>query len=309
MDINSKIFIAGSEKLIAGALMRKIAKKGYSNLLTAKDLDLTDQDQVNNFFKTNRPEYVFLSGGSSAGILANQRYPADLMAQNLVTQTNIICGAHEYKVNKLLFLASSCTYPRNCPQPMDTTDLLTGPLETTNEAYAIAKIAGIKLCQAYYSQFKDKFITAIPSNPFGIDDDFSSENSHVIGALISKMHQAKLDLQESVTIWGSGSPRRDFIFADDLADACVFIMNRYELNEPINLGTKHDISISELAELIKETVGYAGTIEYDTEKPDGMPYKSLSCEKLSDLGWKPQTKLTDALSKTYASFLQSGEVK
>ena len=195
MDINSRIYIAGSEKLITNALTRSILNQGYSNLLTNPNIDLTQQNHVDSFFQTNRPQCVFLTGGNPAGILANQTYPADLMAQNLMIQTNIICSAHRYKVNKLLFLASSCTYPRECHQPMEPKHLLTGPLEPTNESYAVAKIAGIKLCQAYYSQFEDKFITAIPSNPFGIDDNFSTEDSHVIGALISRMHKAKLDMQ------------------------------------------------------------------------------------------------------------------
>ncbi|MFQ6028170.1 MAG: GDP-L-fucose synthase family protein [Dehalococcoidia bacterium] len=306
MEKNARIYVAGADTLVGAALGRQLEGQGFSNLLVGagKEPDLTDSAQVDRFFAANAPQYVFLVAGDSGGILANQKYPADLMLNNLLVQTHVLRSAHQHGVDKLLFLASSCSYPRDCPQPMAVDSLLTGPLEPTNEAYSVAKIAGIKLCQAYRQQFGDKFISAIPANPFGIGDDFSLEDSHVIPALLRRMHQAKVQNAPSVTIWGTGAPRREFIFADDLADACIFALQAFDEAEPLNLGISSSLSIDELATLIKQVVGYTGALEYDTTRPDGMPYKALDSTRLTQLGWRPKTSFPEALAQTYQWVLQ-----
>ncbi|PZO41454.1 MAG: GDP-fucose synthetase [Pseudanabaena frigida] len=306
MEKNAKIFVAGQDTLIGSAILRQLKRNGYVNLIGSdQDIDLTDNAQVKAFFATYSPDYVFLAAGKSGGIRANQKYPAELMIDNLLVASHVIHQSYCHKVKKLLYLASSCSYPKLSPQPMQVSSLWTGGLETTNEAYAVAKLAGIKLCQAYRQQYNANFITAIPANAFGLGDDFSLEDSHVIPALIRKLHEAKEGKADSVEIWGTGNPRREFIFADDLADACLFIMDRYNESQPINLGGGEDVSIRQLAELIQLIVGFEGKLYFDATKPDGMPLKALDASELLELGWKSQTSLQNAISSTYAYFLQS----
>ena len=246
-----------------------------------------------------QPDYVFCVAGKSGGIDANQRFPADLMVDNLLVQTHVMRSAHHHGAKKLLYLASSCSYPRECSQPMRVESLMTGPLEPTNEAYAVAKLAGMTLCRAFRQQYGAHFISAIPANPYGPGDDFSPDTSHVIPALVRRFYLAKRTNDRAVQIWGTGSPRREFIFIDDLADACVFVMREYDEPQPINLGSSSDVSITELAELIKEVVGYRGALEFDTSKPDGMPRKSLDSRRLLEMGWKPSTTLRAGLEATF----------
>lgn len=306
MDKNSCIFVAGGKTLIGAAILRQLEQQRYTNIVGkfAEEPELSNADQVDAFFAQTNPEYVFLVAGKSGGIGANQKYPAELMYDNLIVESNVIHTAYRYKTRKLLYLASSCCYPKHCPQPMRVESLLTGPLESTNEAYAVAKIAGIKLCQSYRQQYGVNFIAGIPANIFGPGNDFSLEDSHVISALIRKMHEAKLRNQDSVEIWGTGTPRRDFIFADDLADACIFIMQEYDENEPINLGTNNDFSIKELAILIKRIIRYSGELIFDPSKPDGMPVKILDTSKLHEMGWSSQTLFENSLSRTYDWYSQ-----
>lgn len=307
MDKNANIYVAGGQTLIGAAMLRQLERQGYKNLasLPPAEPDLTDREQVSNFFASNKPDYVFLAAGKSGGISANQKYPADLMLDNLLVICNVIDSAYHSGVKKLLYLASSCSYPKHSPQPMQVESLMTGTLEPTNEAYAMAKIAGIQLCQAYCQQYGANFISGIPANAFGIGDDFSLEESHVIPALIRKMHEAKMASAESVEIWGTGTARREFILADDLADACLFIMDKYDEKKPINIGGGLDLSIKELAELIKDAVGYRGLLRFDTRKPDGMPLKALDSSKLSSMGWQPKTSFYAAISLTYDWFLSN----
>ncbi len=305
MEKQARIYVAGGQTLIGAAILRELERQGYVNIVgrRGEEPELTDAFQVDAFFARTVPDYVFLAAGKSGGIRANQKYPAELMLDNLLVQCHVIHSTYRYGVKKLLYLASSCSYPKHCPQPMRVESLLTGPLEPTNKAYAVAKIAGIELCQAYRQQYGVKFIVGIPANTFGPGDDFSPENSHVIAALIRKIHEAKdLDL-ESVDIWGTGTPRREFIFADELADACIFIMREYDDTEPINIGSGSDLSIKELAELIKEVVGYSGKLHFDTTKPDGMPLKVLDSSKLKRMAWRSKTPFRSALSATYDWFL------
>lgn len=306
MGKNDRIYVAGGRTLIGAAILRELERQGYSNIVgrPGEEPDLTDAALVEDFFARTTPDYVFLAAGKSGGIAANQKYPAELMLDNLLVECHVIHSAYRYGVKKLLYLASSCSYPKQCPQPMRVESLLTGPPEPTNEAYAVAKIAGIKLCQAYRQQYGANFIVGIPANTFGPGDDFSTEDSHVIPALIRKMHEAKERCLESVDIWGTGTPRREFIFADDLADACIFVMRKYDNAQPINLGGGSDLSIKELATLIKEVVGYPGELRFDTSKPDGTPLKALDSSKLKEMGWRSKTPFRSALSATYDWFLQ-----
>lgn len=306
MEKNSKIFIAGSETFIGKALFSELIRQGHTNVIgqTAGLIDLTNQLSVNAFFLEFNPEYVFLAAGKSGGIFANQKYPADLMINNLLVTCNVIQTAFHHKVKKLLYLASSCSYPRDCPQPMKVEQLLTGSLEPTNEAYSVAKISGIKLCQAYKQQYGADFIAGIPANVFGPGDDFSEENSHVIAGILRRMHEAKKSNSDTFKVWGTGKPRREFIYLDDLADACIYLMNRYDGLEPVNIGSGQDVSIAELTQIIKDVTGYNGDISFDTSKPDGMPIKVLDTGTLKDLGWKPMWSFEDALRKTYSWFLE-----
>lgn len=305
MKDNAKIYVAGRETLIGSALVRQLKARNCGNLIgeSQEEPDLNKQDIVDDFFAREHPEYVFLVAGKSGGIRANQRYPAELMLDNLQVASHVIDSAYRHGVKKLFYLASSCSYPKHSPQPMSENSLLSGYLEPTNESYAVAKIAGIKLCQAYWQQYEAKFVSGIPANFFGPGDDFSLEDSHVIPALLRKMHEAKVAGAEFVEIWGSGTPRREFLFVDDIADACIFLMHNYENSEPINIAGGLDVSIRELAELIQKVVGYSGKLHFDPSKPDGMPLKALESSKLKSMGWKPKTSFEDALRITYEWFL------
>jgi GDP-L-fucose synthase len=306
MQIHDKIYVAGGQTFVGAAILKRLAQDGYRNVLSPEDEpDLIQAHQVDSFFEAHTPDYVFMAAGDSGGIAANQKYPAELLRHNLLAECNVVHSAYRHGARKLLYLASSCVYPRECPQPMAESRLLTGALEPTNEAYALAKLAGIKLCQAYNRQYGTKFISAIPANIFGPGDDFSPEDSHVIAALIRRMHEAKNASGEAVDVWGTGSPQRDFIFVADLADACVFIMKQYvEEQVPINIGGGGVYSIKELAELIKQVVGYDGVLRFDRTKPDGMPFKILDSSLLNGMGWKPNSPFVTALGETYDWFLQ-----
>lgn len=305
MKQGDRIFVAGEETLIGAAIVRQLRAQGYCALVGLGDRgpDLRDACSVDTFFAQHQPDYVFLAAGESGGIRANQKYPAQLMLDNLQVQTHVIHSAHVHSVRKLLYLASSCSYPKHAPQPLQVTSLLSGPLEPTNEAYAVAKLAGIRLCQAYRQQYNADFIVGIPANAFGLGDDFDVETAHVIPALIHRLHRAKLASQSLVKVWGTGTPRREFIFADDLADACVFVMQHYSDRSPINLGGGTDISIRALAELIQKVVGYGGQLQFDPSQPDGMPLKALDSTPLLSLGWQPQRGLKSAIAATYQEFL------
>lgn len=300
MNKSSRIYVAGHRGLVGSAILRKLESEGYTNLVarTSKELDLKRQADVEAFFKKEKPEYVFLAAAKVGGILANNTYPADFIYDNIMIQTNIIHASYQNKVRKLLFLGSSCIYPKHAPQPMREEYLLTGVLEPTNEPYAIAKIAGIKMCQSYNRQYATNFISVMPTNLYGPFDNFDLETSHVLPALIRKFHEAKTAMQP-VVLWGTGRPRREFLYIDDLADACVFVMKRYDGSEIVNIGVGEDISIAELATLVKEVAGYEGDIIYDTSKPDGTPRKLLDVSRLRSLGWKATTGLREGIAKTY----------
>jgi GDP-L-fucose synthase len=307
MEVNDKIYIAGHRGMVGSAITRCLHSKGFANLITAtsRDLDLRDTAAVNEFFKENRPEYVFLAAAKVGGILANNTYPAEFLYDNLMIEANVIHAAHTFGVKKLLFLGSSCIYPKFAPQPIREESLLTGLLEPTNEAYAIAKIAGIKMCQAYHKQYGSRFISAMPTNMYGYGDNYHPQNSHVLPALLRRFHDAKVENKPEVTIWGSGKPLREFMFSDDLAEACVFLMQRYEDPELINVGTGEEVSILELAQMIKEVVGYEGAISFDHEKPDGTPRKLMDSSRLRSLGFQHKTSLAEGLSQTYKDFVKN----
>jgi GDP-L-fucose synthase len=306
MEKNARIYVAGNDGLIGKALCEQLERAGYENILGRQRSapQLTDATVVEAFFARANPEYVFLVGGKSGGIGANQKFPGELMLDNLLVDCHVIESARRHGVGKLLYLASSCVYPKFSAQPMKVEYLMTGKLEPTNEPYAMAKLAGLVLSQAYRRQFECRFVTAIPANVFGPGDNFSLEDSHVIGALMRRMHDAKIAGQGRVDIWGSGLPRREFIFSQDLARACLFLMDVYDGEEPINVGVGRDWSIQEIAEMIREVVGYSGEINFDRSKPDGMPAKLLESSCLKQMGWKPQTLIQDALAITYEWFRQ-----
>lgn len=301
MQKSAKIYIAGHTGLVGSAIMRALKQKEYCNLITRthEELDLTRQSEVERFFKTERPEYCFLTAAKVGGINANYIYPADFIYQNLAIQTNVIHCAYLFGVKKLLFLGSSCIYPKFAPQPLREECLLDGKLESTNEPYAVAKIAGIKMCQAYNRQYGTCFICAIPTNLYGPGDNFDLEKSHVLPALIKKIHKAKVEQKPWVEVWGTGRPRREFLFVDDLADACLFLMQCYDSSELINIGAGEDITIHELALLIKKVVGYQGTIQFNSDKPDGTPKKLLDITKIKSLGWNPKINLKQGIEITY----------
>jgi GDP-L-fucose synthase len=306
MHKDARIFIADDHGLIGEAIRRRLRDDGYENLLgDCGKPSLIDAREVQAFFSRTLPEYVFAVGGKSGGIGANQKLPADLMLNNLLVDCHVIDNAYRCGVKKLLYMASSCCFPRACLQPMQVSSLMTGVLEPTNEAYATAKIAGIKLTQAYRQQHGIDMITAIPANVFGPGDDFGVEDSHVIAALMVKMHQAKLSQTKTVEVWGSGVPRREFVFAADVADAAIFLMTHYSSPVPINLGSGADASIKDIAELVKEVVGYTGDLRFDPKKPDGMPLKSLDSSELFALGWQPKISLRLGLEKTYQWYLET----
>jgi GDP-L-fucose synthase len=307
MDTGSRIFVAGHRGLVGSAIVRRLQAAGSTNVLTATrdQLDLRDQAAVNYWFRANRPEYVYLVAGTVGGILANSTRPAEFIYDNMLIHATVVHAAHQFTVRKLLYLGSSCIYPRECSQPMSEEQLLTGALEPTNEAYAIAKIAGIKLCEAYRRQYGDDFISAMPTNLYGPNDNFDLVSSHVLPALIRKFHDAKTAGQADVVIWGSGTPRREFLHVDDLADACVFLMERYDGAQHINVGTGEDLSVRELAEAIRDIVHPRAVLRFDPSKPDGMPRKLLDVSRLHALGWRHQIGLRDGIRSTYEWFLQN----
>jgi GDP-L-fucose synthase len=302
---DARIYVAGHAGLVGSAVTRRLRGGGYTNLLTAErdDLDLRDQGAVNRWFETNRPEYVFLVAGTVGGILANSTRPAEFIYDNLMIHATVVHAAYREGVRKLLYLGSSCIYPRECPQPMKEEYLLTGPLEPTNEPYAVAKIAGIKLCQAYRHQYGCDFISAMPTNLYGPNDNFDLTSSHVLPALIRKFHDAKAEGRGEVVIWGTGSPRREFLHVDDLADACLFIMEYYDRDLHINVGTGEDLSILELAEMVRDVVFPEAGLTFDTSKPDGTPRKLLDVSRLQGLGWHHRISLRDGIAATYQWFL------
>lgn len=305
MQLKDKIYIAGHRGMVGGAISRRLKTLGYENLVTrsSAELDLRSQAAVNEFFSKEKPDYVFLAAAKVGGIHANNTYRAEFLYDNLMMETNIIHAAWKHGVKKLMFLGSSCIYPKMAPQPLQEGSLLTGPLEPTNEPYAIAKIAGIKLCEAYRDQYGCNYISVMPTNLYGIGDNYHPENSHVLPALIRRFHEAKEARSPSVTVWGSGTPKREFLFADDLAAACVFLMLHYDEKELVNIGTGEDLSIRELAETVKEVVCYEGDIVFDTSKPDGTPRKLMDVSKLHKLGWKHSVELKEGLVQAYADFL------
>ena len=302
MEKQAKIFVAGHRGLVGSAICKKLQEEGYTNLVlrTSAELDLRNQDAVAAFFAAEKPEYVFVAAAKVGGIIANSTYPAEFLYQNLAIQNNIIHQAHVHGVKKLLFLGSSCIYPKLCPQPIKEEYLLTGPLEPTNDAYAIAKIAGIKMCDAYRQQYGCHFISAMPTNMYGPNDNFDLQNSHVLPALIRKMHTAKVTSQPMVTIWGTGTPKREFLHSNDLAAACLHLMLHFDEPGPINIGTGEDLSIAELAQMVKEVVGFEGQLQFDISKPDGTPRKLLDVSRIHALGWKHQIELRDGISQVYA---------
>jgi GDP-L-fucose synthase len=308
MTPDSRIFVAGHNGLVGSALVRRLEADGASRLLlrSRAELDLRDARAVDAFFAAERPEYVFLAAAKVGGIVANDTYPADFIRDNLAIQLNVIDAAHRHGTDKLLFLGSSCVYPKHAPQPMREEHLLTGPLEPTNEAYAIAKIAGLKLCEAYRRQYGARFISAMPTNLYGPNDNFDLETSHVLPALIRRFHEAKLAGAASVTLWGTGTPRREFLHVDDLADACVHLMLHYDGAEPVNVGWGRDIGIRELAELVAGVVGYEGAVEWDASRPDGTPRKLLDTSRLQGLGWAPRIGLEEGVRGTYAWYVGIG---
>jgi GDP-L-fucose synthase len=297
---DAKIYVAGSNGMVGSAIVRALKAKGYINLIvkSSKELDLKNQQAVHDFFSQEQPEYVFLAAAKVGGIHANNTYPATFIYDNIMIQSNVIQAAYEFNVKKLLFLGSSCIYPKFAPQPIREEYLLTGSLEPTNEAYAIAKIAGLKMCQFYKQQYGCNFISAMPTNLFGVNDNFNLENSHVLPALLRKFIEAKQNNKQEVTIWGSGTPMREFLFVDDLAEACLFLMENYNGIETVNIGTGEDVSIKELAETIMKIVGFEGNLIFDASKPDGAPRKLLDVSKINNLGWKHQTNLEEGIQKT-----------
>lgn len=307
MDKDAKIYVAGHRGLAGSAIVRALQAQGYTNLIlkTSQELDLRRQDQVEAFFAETQPEYVFLAAAKVGGIHANNTYRAEFIYDNLILEANVIHSAYQSGVKKLLFLGSSCIYPKLCPQPMREEHLLTGFLEPTNEPYAIAKIAGLKLCENYCRQYGAQFISAMPTNLFGINDNFDLANSHVLPALMRKFHEAKVANTPFVEIWGTGSALREFLYVDDLADALVFLMNHYSDVEFVNVGTGDEVSIKELAMTIQAVVGYQGELKFDPTKPDGTPRKLLDTSKLSAIGWQPKTSLKEGIEQTYRWFAEN----
>jgi GDP-L-fucose synthase len=307
MELTSKIYVAGHRGMAGSAIWRELQNQGFRNLIgrARKELNLLDQTAVHNFFETERPEYVFLAAAKVGGIQANNTQPAPFLFENLQLQNNIIHSSWQTGAKKLLFLGSSCIYPKHAPQPMKEDYLLTGPLEPTNEPYAIAKIAGLKMCAAYRRQYGADFISVMPTNLYGPNDNYDLENSHVLPALIRRFHEAKTERQPAVTCWGTGAPRREFMHVDDLARACVFLMKNYSQEQFINIGTGVDVTIREAVELVRQTIGYQGDVIWDSTKPDGAPCKLLDISRLTALGWKPQIDLPTGLKLAYESFLRN----
>src|SRR5438445_4098675 len=305
MNKSDKIFVAGHRGMVGSAIVRRLKADGFSNLVTRdrSELDLADESAVAKFFAEKRPTIVIVAAARVGGIKANDEFPVELLLENLEIQNNVIHSAYESGVRKLLFLGSSCICPKFAPQPIPETALLSGPLEPTNEAYAIAKIAGVKLCQAFSREYGAKFVSAMPTNLYGANDNFDLETSHALPALIRKAHEAKVRKDQKLTVWGTGKPRREFLHVDDLASACLLLLEKYDSSEIINVGCGEDVSIRELAELICEVVGFDGDLAWDATKPDGTPRKLLDVSKLRALGWKPSIPLRDGIARTYEWFL------
>lgn len=308
MKSDSKIYVAGHRGLVGSAIMRRLQAGGYANIVTRThaEVDLTEQRAANEFFEKEKPEYVFLAAAKVGGIHANNTYRADFIYQNLMIEANIIHAAYQHGVKKLLFLGSSCIYPVHAPQPMKEEYLLSGQLEPTNEAYAIAKIVGVKMCAAYNRQYGTNFLSVMPTNVYGPGDNYNLETSHVVPALIRKAHEAKVRGEPSLVVWGTGTPRREFLYSDDLADACLFLMHNYnaaDVGEFVNIGVGEDLSVQELAQLVAEVVGFSGTLVFDPDMPDGAPQKLLDISRLSALGWKARTSLREGLRLAYQDFL------
>lgn len=307
MNLDAKIYVAGHRGLVGSAIVRNLEAKGYKNIIyrTHKELDLTNQEAVRRFFEEEKPEYVFLAAAKVGGIHANNTYPADFIYENLMIQNNVIKAAHDFEVKKLLFLGSTCIYPKMAPQPIKEEYLLTGSLEETNEAYAVAKIAGLEMCKFFKRQYGDNFISCMPTNLYGPNDNFDLKNSHVLPALIRKFHEAKVNNSEAVEVWGTGTPLREFLYVDDMADACVFLMENYDGEQHVNIGTGEEVSIRELAETVKEVVGFDGELVFNTEMPDGTPRKLTTVDKLHGLGWKHKVSLDKGIRLAYNWFLEN----
>ena len=309
MEKSSRIYIAGHRGLVGSALVRNLESKGFTNIIkrTSKELDLRNQQAVQEFFKQERPEYVILAAAKVGGIHANNTYPAEFIYDNLMIQNNVIKAAHDFKVKKLLFLGSTCIYPKLAPQPIKEEYLLTGALEETNEAYAVAKIAGLEMCKFFKRQYGDNFISCMPTNLYGPNDNFDLQSSHVLPALIRKFHEAKVNHQPTVEDGGTGTPLREFIYVDDMADACIFLMENYDGEQHVNIGTGEEVSIRQLAETVKEVVGFEGELIFNTNMPDGTPRKLTTVDKLHALGWKHKVSLKDGIQLAYDWYLQNNE--
>lgn len=307
MNLDAKIYVAGHRGLVGSAIVRNLEDKGYKNIIyrTHKELDLTNQEAVRRFFEEEKPEYVFLAAAKVGGIHSNNTYPADFIYENLMIQNNVIKAAHDFEVKKLLFLGSTCIYPKMAPQPIKEEYLLTGSLEETNEAYAVAKIAGLEMCKFFKRQYGDNFISCMPTNLYGPNDNFDLKNSHVLPALIRKFHEAKVNNSEAVEVWGTGTPLREFLYVDDMADACVFLMENYDGEQHVNIGTGEEVSIRELAETVKEVVGFDGELVFNTDMPDGTPRKLTTVDKLHGLGWKHKVSLDKGIRLAYNWFLEN----
>lgn len=305
IDQRSKIYVAGHRGMVGSAIVRNLSAKGYKNVVfrTHAELDLLDQGAVRSFLESEQPEYIFIAAAKVGGIQANNTYRADFIYQNLMMEANLIHGAHEAGIQNICFLGSSCIYPRDCPQPIKEEYLLTGPLEPTNEPYAIAKIAGIKLCESYNHQFGRNYISLMPTNLYGPNDNYDLNNSHVLPALIRKVHEAKRSGAAALNVWGTGTPKREFLYVDDLAEACVFAMETGYNGSLLNVGTGVDVTIRELSETVMQVVGFDGRIEFDTTKPDGTPRKLLNIERIKGLGWSPRVGLKEGIALAYADFL------
>ncbi len=310
MDKDSKIYVAGHHGMVGSAIVRKLNEEGYHHLVfrSSAELDLRNQAAVHSFFEKEKPDYVFLAAAKVGGIHANNIYRADFLYDNLVIESNVIHACYQFAVTKLLFLGSSCIYPRLAPQPLQESALLSGPLESTNEPYAIAKIAGIKLCEAYWDQYGCHFISAMPTNLYGQGDNYHPQNSHVVPGLIRKFYEAKKEGRNSVQIWGTGSPKREFMYVDDLADACLYLMQHYREKLFVNIGTGEEVTIKELALLLKEIIGFSGNIEFDLTMPDGTPRKLMDSSRIHATGWKHKIPLKEGLRKAYSFFLQEQQV-
>ena len=306
MELNSKIYVAGHNGMVGSSIIRRLKELGYTNIITSdrNKVNLINQIQVQSFFADERPEYVFLAAAKVGGIKANDDYRADFIYENLMIQSNVIKYSQQFGVKNLLFLGSSCIYPKHCPQPIKEDYLLTGLLEPTNDAYAIAKIAGIKMCQDFNKQYSTNFISVMPTNLYGPNDNYDLNNSHVLPALIRKFHEAKIEGKEKVEIWGTGTPMREFLYVDDLSDACIYLMNNYDGSEIINIGTGKDITIKDLAYTVKEVVGFEGDIYFNTDMPDGTPRKLLDVSRLRDLDWEYKTSLIEGIKMAYMDYVK-----